>query len=279
MSVSVPTIKKLYGFSYNECAHPDCVQTLIEIDKNTSKAVNYGKIAHIHGRKPGAERFLQEVFDNKDILDGFDNVMLLCGRHHDQVDQPGAGATYTADILRTWKQDHILAKLATEIDREWVFGGQTINFDYEDERISLSYWFTKDKELKFNTEDQLVQTNAARDISLFFGQLGAMLSLLEQASGEPENPSVQTRNDGYMRMLKEQSEQLKKSWNQNSPDGGYDSALHRVYDNFNKCPDITLGELAEVGSEKRTMKTTLILGEITPDRITETIKGLKKKPS
>jgi len=168
MSVSVPTIKKLYGFSYNECAHPDCVQTLIEIDKNTSKAVNYGKIAHIHGRKPGAERFLQEVFDNKDILDGFDNVMLLCGRHHDQVDQPGAGATYTADILRTWKQDHILAKLATEIDREWVFGGQTINFDYEDERISLSYWFTKDKELKFHTEDQLVQTNAARDISLFF---------------------------------------------------------------------------------------------------------------
>jgi len=113
----------------------------------------------------------------------------------------------------------------------------------------------------------------------FFGQLGAMLSLLEQASGEPENPSVQTRNDGYMRMLKEQSEQLKKSWNQNSPDGGYDSALHRVYDNFNKCPDITLGELAEVGSEKRTMKTTLILGEITPDRITETIKSLKKKPS
>ena len=71
MTVSTTTIKQLFGFSQNQCAEPDCTNAMIEMDEKTGKAVVYGKIAHIHGQKPGAERFFQEVYDDKERLHGF----------------------------------------------------------------------------------------------------------------------------------------------------------------------------------------------------------------
>ena len=274
MTYSTLTIKQLYGYSSNECAHPECDTTLIELDANTGKHVNYSKIAHIHGQKPGAERFLQEVFDDKKKLHGFDNLLLLCGKHHDQIDQKGAGEHYTADMVRKWKNDHML-KYHAETDREWVFGGQTINFWVEGEQVSLSYWIAKSGELRFHTEEQLLQTTAARDLSLLFAQLGSMLSILDQTTGEPADPSHQTFNDGYMRKLKKYAEEMKSSWLGSAPEGGYESGIHRLYSNLDKCPDVTLGELAEVGSEKRAMRTTLIVGEATPERIAEAFVSAK----
>ncbi|WP_170786333.1 hypothetical protein [Ruegeria lacuscaerulensis] len=268
------TIKQLYGYSSNECAHPECDRTLIKLDVNTGKHVNYSEIAHIHGQKPGAERFLQEVFDDKKKLHGFYNLLLLCGEHHTQIDQEGAGKVYTADVVRKWKHDHMLKYIA-ETDREWVFGGQTINFWVEDEQVSLSYWITENGELKFHTDEQLLQTAAARDLSLLFGQLGSMLSILDQTTGEPADPSHQTFNDGYIRMLKKYAEEMKSSWLGTAPEGGYESGLHRLYSNLKQCPDITLGELADVGSEKRAMRTTLIIGEATPERIDEALLSAK----
>ncbi len=196
MAANTTTIKQLYGFSYNECAKPECTQALIEIDELTSKAVNYGEIAHIHGQNPGAERFVQEVYDDKELLHGFDNLILLCGTHHNQIDQPGAGKTYTAVLIHEWKSNHIL-KSAAELDREWVFGGQTIRFNFDGQPVSLSYWITKSGELRFHSPEQLWQTNAARDMSIFIAQLSSLLSVFDQVSGEPADPSNQTFNDEY----------------------------------------------------------------------------------
>ena len=274
MSFSPLTIKQLYGFSCNECAHPECSQTLVEIDERTKKAVNYGEIAHIHGQKPGAERFVQEIYDNKKSLHGFDNLILLCGKHHTQIDQRGAGETYTADLIREWKSSHIL-KSTAENDREWVFGGKTINFFYDEQQVILSYWITKSGQLRFHSQEQLEQTNAARDVSILLAQLSSLLSVFEQVSGEPDDPYNQTMNDGYMRMLKNNAEDLKKSLSGTSPEGGYESVLHRIYDNLRKCPDVTLSELAELGTEKRAMRTTLIFGEPTLDRIADAIENAK----
>jgi hypothetical protein len=275
MSISTTTIKQLFGFSYNECAHPDCAQALIEIDKLTGKAANYADIAHIHGQKPGAERFCQEVYDNKILLHGFDNLLLLCGKHHKQIDKPGAEKFYTADLVREWKNSHIL-KSAAEIDREWVFGGQTINFSYEGQQVGLSYWITNAGELRFHTQEQLMQTSAARDMSILLSQLSSLLSVFDQITGEPADPSNQSFNDNYIRMLKDNAEDMKKSWSGSGPEGGYESALHRIYDNLGKCPDITLSELAELGTKKRSMRTTFIVGEATPERIAEAVEGAKK---
>ena len=149
-------------------------------------------------------------------------------------------------------------------------------FSYEGIRYSLSYWITDAGELRYHSEEQLVQTNAARDVSIFFAQLSSLLNIFEQITGEPADPSHQTQNDGYIRMLKKDAERLKSSWSGSTPEGGYESALHRLYDNFNKCPDITLAELAEVGTKKREMKTTMLVGDVTPERIAEAIEGVKK---
>jgi len=274
MTYSMLTIKQLYGYSSNECAHPDCDRTLIKLDANTGKHVNYSEIAHIHGKKPGAERFLQEVFDDKKKLHGFDNLLLLCGEHHTKIDQKDAGKVYTADVLRKWKHDHML-KYHAETDREWVFGGKTINFWVEDEQVSLSYWIAKNGELRFHTDEQLLQTNAASDLWLLFTELGSMPSILDQATGEPADRSHQTFNDSYVRMLKEKAENMKSSPFVGAPEGGYKSGLHRLYSNLVKSRDITLGELVEVGTEKRAMRTTLISGEVTPERIDEALISAK----
>ena len=274
MSVSTVTIKQLYGHSYNQCAHPDCDQPLVEIDPLTKKAVVYGEIAHIHGKKPGAERFSQDLYQDQAKLDGFDNLILLCAKHHKQIDETSAGETYTAELIRTWKSDHML-KHSSEADREWVYGGGSIGFWAGTESITINYWITKAGELRFFTPEQLAQANAARDVSLLIAQLGSLLGMLDQASGEPADPSRQTENDGYMRQLKQQAEQMKKGLFATVPEGGYESALHRLYDRLWACPDITLGELGEVGTKGREMKTTLIIGEATPERIAETIQGIK----
>jgi len=76
MSVDTTTIKKLFTFSYNECAFPGCEQLLVEVDTNTCKPVNHREIAHIHGQKAKDERFAPEM--SKEEVDHFDNVFLLC---------------------------------------------------------------------------------------------------------------------------------------------------------------------------------------------------------
>ena len=276
MSADTTTIKRLFGISCNECAHPECEQKLVEVDTLTSEAVVYAEIAHIHGQKPGAERFSQKIFEDKATLDGFDNLLLLCAKHHKQIDEKGAGEIYTADVVRGWKSSHIL-KFSAEADREWVFGGQTINYSYEGIPYSLSYWITEAGELRFHSEEQLVQTNAARDLSMFIGQLNSLLNIFEDITGEPADPSHQTQNDGYIRILKNNAEALKSSWSGSTPDGGYESTLHRLYENLSRCPDITLAELAELGTKTREMKTTILVGEVTPERIVEAIEDVKQR--
>ena len=275
MSANTTTIKQLFGLSNNECAHPKCTQELIEVDTLTGKAVVYAEIAHIHGQKPGAERFSQKVFEDKAALHGFDNLLLLCAKHHKQIDEKGAEKIYTADLIREWKSNHTL-KFVSETDREWVFGGQTINCSYKGLKYSLSYWVTEAGELRFHSEEQLEQTNAAREISIFFSQLSTMLSKFEQITGEPADSAHQTENDSNIRMLKMDAEGLKSNWLANEPDGGYESALHRLYDNLRKCPDILLGELAELGTTEHEMKTTIIVGEATPERLKDAIEGVQK---
>jgi hypothetical protein len=276
MSANTITIKQLFGCSYNECAHPECDQKLVELDALTSKAVVYAEIAHIHGQKPRAERFSQAVYENKAELHGFNNLLLLCAKHHKQIDETDAGKIYTADMIREWKANHEL-RHAIETDREWVFGGQTINFTHEGERVSLSYWIANDGELRFHTDEELSQTASARDLSILFSQLGSLFSILEQTDGEPADPSRQTMNDAYLRQLKKASEDMKVSWCGSVPEGGFQSALHRLYHNLNNCPDITLGELAEVGSKKREMQTTMIIGPVTPQRLGEALDAAKER--
>ncbi len=240
--------------------------------------MNYGKIAHIHGRKTKAERFEQAVFDDKVLLHGFDNLLLLCGKHHDQIDQTGAEKFYTADLVRQWKSDHLL-KAAAELDREWVFGGHAVcHFDHEGQLVEIRGWSTKAGDFRFYFSEQLAQVRAARDMSIMLGQFRQLLATLELYSGKPSDPYHVSEDDSHIRELKKLAYGLRRPFGKSNTQDDYETAMHRVYDNLGACSDITLSELAEVGTVDRTMRTTVFVGEDGAARTAAFLAGFQNKP-
>lgn len=257
MSYTDLIIKQLYGRSYNECNHPECNQVIIAVDPNTYKVINHGEIAHIRGRKAGAERFVEDYPAEK--LNSEENLILLCQLHHHTIDQKNAEEYYTIERLEKWKAEHYYSKEALE-DREWVYGSSQLSYTIDNMHYTLDYWKDKNGTIRFFTPDQIKQAKAATEISMLFSQIGSLLTLIDNAEGKPADPSHQTSNDSYMRMFKRDVEHLKT---------GYKSALNRLYENLNKCPDITLSELALVGSTKKMRNTTIMVGESSEERISD----------
>lgn len=95
--------RRLWAFSGNECAwgDPHCSTRLV-----TDEGAWIGKIAHIIGAEPGSAR--HEAWDGKDAeqLRDFDNLMLLCGNHHDLIDSSVTRRKYTVEYLRAVKEKH-----------------------------------------------------------------------------------------------------------------------------------------------------------------------------
>lgn len=93
------TIKKLFAYSGNQCAIPDCREFLVD-----ETGAMLGKIAHIHAAEKGGPRF-DENMDNE-ARRHFDNLMLVCGKHHDIIDYPENIETYKPEVLRKYKAEH-----------------------------------------------------------------------------------------------------------------------------------------------------------------------------
>lgn len=91
---SEKTIKRLFAMSGNLCAFPGCPSPIVE-----SSGVISGEICHIHASKAGGPRF--DVAQNDAERHGYDNLLLLCRRHHKIVDDQHI--VYTADALREIK--------------------------------------------------------------------------------------------------------------------------------------------------------------------------------
>lgn len=76
------TTKKLFAYSGNQCAMPDCTNPLVH-----ETGAMLGKIAHIHGAEKGAARF-EESMSNEQRR-AFGNLLLVCGGCHDIIDYKG----------------------------------------------------------------------------------------------------------------------------------------------------------------------------------------------
>jgi hypothetical protein len=94
---SLTTIKRLFVLSNNRCAFPCCITTIL-----TPAGSVLGKICHIHARSKGGARYVAKMTDEE--RNSFENLMLLCGTHHDVIDKEPK--IYTADLLREMKQSH-----------------------------------------------------------------------------------------------------------------------------------------------------------------------------
>ncbi len=99
---SPKTLKVLFALSGNQCAHPDCTNTLIEPATEESDALVTAHICHIYAITKDGPRGKSRL--TKKELNSPENLILLCRNHHAVVD--GQHETYPADMLKEWKQTH-----------------------------------------------------------------------------------------------------------------------------------------------------------------------------
>lgn len=93
---SVKTLKRLFSLSGNQCAFPGCSTPLADLESDTLR----GEVCHIKGR--GAKSPRHDPHLTKEKLHAFENLILLCPTHHEDIDSDPA--CYTVDRLRTMKE-------------------------------------------------------------------------------------------------------------------------------------------------------------------------------
>ncbi len=97
-----PDVKLLWGRAASRCSFPACRREL-SIDSNSGPKI-IGKQAHIvaYSDNPNAPRSCSSY--SKLLRNSCENLILLCGTHHDIVDNDEQ--TYTIEALRTMKITH-----------------------------------------------------------------------------------------------------------------------------------------------------------------------------
>jgi hypothetical protein len=97
-----PVVKRLYALSGNRCAFPGCETRLTDQVAPGEPPTNLGKIAHIVGLGRQGPR-ADPTIPTKD-LNRAENLLLLCGVHHDMVD--ANPRIYSVEVLATYKANH-----------------------------------------------------------------------------------------------------------------------------------------------------------------------------
>ena len=105
-------IKKLFAFSKNVCAFPECNNTIVDYEYKTV----IGEICHIKGRSPGSARYDPEQPDNE--RNAFENLILLCPKHHKIIDSNPE--KFTVEVLQRMKEEHESMAGIKEIADTWV---------------------------------------------------------------------------------------------------------------------------------------------------------------
>jgi hypothetical protein len=112
VSITLKTHKRLWGNGGNTCAFPGCDQRLFLPMEGEDDEVAVGKECHIVAQRDGGPRApsglsAEEVERFGHLIesrDGYANLILLCGIHHDVID--GDLAAYSVERLVAMKQAH-----------------------------------------------------------------------------------------------------------------------------------------------------------------------------
>ena len=84
------TLRRLFAMSGNLCAYPDCSLPIVERAGTIS-----GEVCHIKARNSAGPRF--DAAQDEAERQSFNNLILLCRRHHKVIDSEPA--IYTVDAL------------------------------------------------------------------------------------------------------------------------------------------------------------------------------------
>lgn len=91
------TIKRLFAVSGNQCAFPGCEVPLVEPSGTVT-----GEIAHIKASSENGPRY--DESQSEEERHGFNNLMLLCSRHHTIID--GEIPEHPVEKLIAIKKEH-----------------------------------------------------------------------------------------------------------------------------------------------------------------------------
>jgi hypothetical protein len=109
MSINVVPRKYLWGRAGNRCAFTGCSQRLIESAGGEAAIVArdagilLGEEAHIRSSKTDGPRHDEDY--PEDMLDSYENLVLLCPTHHALIDKDG-GAAFSVNDLVAMKTAH-----------------------------------------------------------------------------------------------------------------------------------------------------------------------------
>lgn len=89
-------IKRLFAVSKNECAYPDCKNTIVD-----EFGTIIGEICHIEAAEQGGERYNADSDD--EYRRSFDNLILMCSNHHKKTNNV---REYPTEKLINFKSEH-----------------------------------------------------------------------------------------------------------------------------------------------------------------------------
>lgn len=96
LTITADTLRRLFAYSGNVCAMPDCTHRLIN-----EKGKFIGQVCHIEAANKGGERY--NPTQNDEERRHFDNLMLLCYAHHVETNEINE---FPVEKLRAMKACH-----------------------------------------------------------------------------------------------------------------------------------------------------------------------------
>lgn len=152
--ITQSTRQRLFSMSGNQCAYPGCEQGLFE----DLCATFYGAICHISAANKEGPRY-KPAMTNEERR-GYDNLILLCDKHHKQVDNNSEN--YSVEGLKKMKSEHIESvqnKLNKIITNESIY--TVINAISQN--IDLSIESSGRKPMAFGIKDKIKYNNLRRN--------------------------------------------------------------------------------------------------------------------
>lgn len=206
---SKATATKLWSLSGNECANPDCINKVFEIDDHSGEMLKLGQIAHINAANPAGNRYDPSQTDEE--RHSFKNLMVLCPSCHteqpDGIDIPANEDRFPAELLQEWRERH-LNKIKSQQDKNWICRPNQALLSQDGYSIDVKYWINSKGVPQLYSPEQLAIVEHLGKMLLSFSQIHGMLKIIEDSEGKPVDPSHQTINDSRIHQLYQELKRL-----------------------------------------------------------------------
>jgi hypothetical protein len=99
MTISEKDIKKLWGRAAGRCSKPGCEEECVKFLEGSDHII-IGEMAHIIAKKPDGPRGIAIGGE-----DTYNNLILLCPKHHREIDK-ARECVFTIEEINRWKAQH-----------------------------------------------------------------------------------------------------------------------------------------------------------------------------